>query len=35
MDFVFLALLGGFFWLTWGFVRACAALAPGLEETRK
>ena len=35
MDFVFLVLILGFFWLTWGFVRACAALGSGLEETKK
>lgn len=35
MDFVFLVFILGFFWLTWGFVRACAALGSGLEETKK
>ena len=35
MDFVFLGLILGFFWLTWGFVRACAALGSGLEPASK
>jgi hypothetical protein len=35
MDFAFLLLIAGFFALSWGFVRACAALAPGVEEARK
>jgi hypothetical protein len=35
MDFAFLILILGFFWLTWGFVRACAALSPDLEEVKK
>jgi hypothetical protein len=35
LDIAFLVLIIGFFWLTWGFVRACAGLGSGLEETRK
>jgi hypothetical protein len=35
LDSAFLALIAGFFALTWGFVRACAALAPGAGEIRK
>ena len=34
MDFVYLALTAGFFWLSWGFVRLCASLEPAREEKR-
>ena len=35
MDLAFLALVLGFFWLTWGFVRACDALGSGIEPASK
>jgi hypothetical protein len=34
MDIVFIALTIGFFTLSWGFVRACAALEPAKEEKK-
>lgn len=34
MDFVFIVLTAGFFTLSWGFVRLCAALEPAREEKR-
>jgi hypothetical protein len=34
MDFVFIVLTAGFFWLSWGFVRLCASLEPAREEKR-
>lgn len=35
MDILLIILIVAFFWLTWGFMRACAVLAPGAEEIRK
>ena len=35
LDYAFLVLILGFFWLSWGFVRGCAALGSGSEETKK
>jgi hypothetical protein len=34
MDFVYAAATVLFFWLSWGFVRLCAALEPAREEKR-
>jgi hypothetical protein len=34
MDFVFIVLTLGFFALSWGFVRLCAALEPVREERK-